>query len=144
MGYSLYIPMLIYGFSELEENEFSIINDEFLEKYDIQKYPMFFNKFYPIGPFRYGLSCDIDGMDGLEKQKVQIAYENAIKSGLFKYDEPKFLLGLSGDVYDYDRHYTLYNPEGELEDDDVLDESEEDNEESHEDKHESDVSNDDE
>mmetsp|Transcript_16725 Transcript_16725/g.15084 ORF Transcript_16725/g.15084 Transcript_16725/m.15084 type:complete len:237 (+) Transcript_16725:20-730(+) len=111
MGYGHIEPEIVYAFCELDDNNEIEIDDEFLRKYGIEKYAAYINKNQPVGPYRYGLpSRQYSDEYESTKQIVQIAYENAIKSGKFKYVEPHEELGLYGDLHECNTNST-YNPE---------------------------------
>jgi hypothetical protein len=108
MSYLYYAPRIIYGFKE-KSNDGRIINDDFLEKYNISFLPSYTSKGVCYD-FIYGIVCNsFDNMESININIVHDAFEAA--SFKFQYNTPAFLLGLGGDFNLDKSKYTFYNPE---------------------------------
>lgn len=108
MGWGYYRPCIMYGFKEIESNQYNDqICYEFLEKYEIECYASFSNKDH-AHEIIYGLVCEsIEKMNEVDKNKIEEVYK--IVSNFREYEKPSFHLALIGDT---DRgHLPAYNPE---------------------------------
>lgn len=109
MGYGFFEPGIVYGF--YEENQTKLLCQEFLEKYDLEKYALYTNKGECFGII-YGKSCkSIEDMNTIDKIKVDKVFDIVSKKGKFVYDAPKIMLALSGHINT--SGYDKYDPESD-------------------------------